>query len=272
MIKKLRQLAVVLFLWVLVVGGAAAIGKLVMGKADFVAVIMVLLSTLKGTLLQYGLLSHCWFLWALALLYCLLPLLSKLSIRGKCLLFGVVVSIGIVFQLGSCVAGYPLESRIPQAFRLWTWLAYFLLGGLIYPVCKQGLRFGATGALLAITTLVAVAWQLFAGSSLMPESSGAAHAEYFYDSITCLLWCAALFAFCEALRPTEQPWVYLGSLTMGVYLLHKLLIKAVGHVVSFTDIVWGSGLGFVVVLGLSFVIIGLLKKYLPRVFKLFCAV
>ena len=271
-IRKLRQLAAVLLLWALVVSAVAAAGKAATGAADLAVFPTTFLSTLKGTLLQGGLLSHCWFLWALAILYALLPPLSRLTMKGKLALFGAVAVLGVAIQAASCVIGEPLESHVPQTFRVWIWIEYFLLGGLLYPFCKKGLRVGPTGTLLAAATVAAVAWQLFAGSALMPEASGAAHAEYFYDSLACLAWCAAFFAFVETLRPGRKPWVYLGSLTMGVYLLHKLVIRAVGHLVPFIDIVWGSGLGFLVVLGLSFLAIGILKRFFPRVFKLFCAV
>lgn len=270
--RKLRQLAVVLGLWVLAVSALVAIGELVAGVAGWMVFPMLLLSTLKGTLFQSGLLSHCWFLWALAFLYVLLPPLSRLNTRGKLVAFGIAAAVGLAIQALSCVAGEPLEAHVPQTFRIWIWLEYFLLGGLLYPICRDGLRVGPASVFLAVITVAAVAWQLFAGSVLMPEASGAAHAEYFYDSVTSVVWCAALFVFAEALCPGRKPWVYLGSLTMGVYLLHKLVIRAAGCFMPFTDSVWGSGLGFLFVLGVSFLAIGLLKKLLPKVFKLFCSV
>lgn len=270
MIRKLRQLAFVLLLWVLAVSVVASAWKVVTGAAGLIAFPMAFLSMLKGTLLQGGLLSHCWFLWALAILYVLLPPLSRFTAKGKFVLFGTVVALGVAIQFVSCVIGEPLESHVPQAFRVWIWLEYFLLGGLLYPFCKEDLCVGPAGALLIVSTVAAVAWQLFAGSALMPEASGAAHAEYFYDSLTCLAWCSALFAFVEALRPGRKPWVYLGSLTMGVYLLHKFVISAVVHLAPSTDVVWGSRLGFLVVLLVSFLTIGFLKRFFPRVFKLFC--
>lgn len=270
--RKLRQLGVVLVLWVLVVTLLAWAVSFLAGTASAFSLLKLLLSISKGTLLQSGLLSHCWFLWALAFLYILLPLLSRLTLRGKCTLFGILVCLGIGIQVVSCLVGQPVECHVPQAFRIWIWLEYFLLGGLVYPVCKKGLKAGAMGALLAVTSIVALAWQLFAGSALMPEAAGAAHAEYFYDSVTCVVWCAALFAFCISLKPSQSPWVYLASLAMGVYLLHKLVIRLLGYFVSFADPVWGCGLGFVVVLVVSFVVIATIKKLLPRVFKLFCAV
>lgn len=269
---KLRQLGLVLALWVLVVALLAWAASLISGEASVFSLLKLLLSTLKGTLLQSGLLSHCWFLWALAFLYILLPPLSRFTLRGKCILFGILACMGIGIQVVSCLVGEPVECHVPQAFRIWIWLEYFLLGGLVYPVCKKGLRAGSMGALLAATSIVAIAWQLFAGTALMPEASGAAHAEYFYDSVTCVVWCAALFAFCISLKPSQKPWVYLASLAMGVYLLHKLLIRLLGYFVSFADPIWGCGLGFVVVLGVSFVVIAAVKKLLPKVFKLFCAV
>ena len=265
-------MGIVLVLWVSAVSLLAWAGSLLVGTATPVFLLEFLLSTLKGTLFQNGLLSHCWFLWALGFLYVLLPSLSRLALREKRILFGVLLCVGIGIQIASCLVGQPLETHVPQAFRIWIWLEYFLLGGLIYPVCKKGLRVGAAGVALAAASLAAVVWQLFAGSALMPEVAGAAHAEYFYDSVTCVVWCAALFAFCSSLKPSQKPWVYLASLTMGVYLLHRLVIRALKHFVSFADPVWGCGLGFVVVLVVSFVVIAAVKKLLPKVFKLFCAV
>ena len=270
--RKLRQLGAVLALWVMAVSAIAAFGGALFGSASLAAFPRLLLSTLKGTLLQSGLLSHCWFLWALGMIYVLLPPISKLSLNGKKALFAIMAAVGIALQVASCFIGHPLETHVPQAFRIWIWLEYFLLGGLVYLLCKKGLSLSAAGTALAAASLAAVAWQLFAGSVLMPETTGAAHAEYFYDSVTCVAWCAVLFMFVCTLKPGRRPWVYLGSLTMGVYLLHKLQIRALGQFVSFADPVWGCGLGFLVVLAASFAIIAAVKKLLPKVFELFCAV
>lgn len=59
---------------------------------------------------------------------------------------------------------------------------------------------------------------------------------------------------------------------MGVYLLHTLVIRLLGHFVSFADPFWGSGMAFVVVLVTSLGIIAFLKKCLPKTFNLLCAV
>lgn len=270
--RKLRQLGVVLALWVMAVSVIAALGGALFGSASLTAFPKLLFATLKGTLLQSGLLSHCWFLWALGMVYMLLPPISKLSLNGKKVLFVIMAAVGVALQVASCFIGRPLETYVPQVFRIWIWLEYFLLGGLVYPLCKKGLSLNAAGTALAAASMAAVAWQLFAGSVLLPEATGAAHAEYFYDSVTCVAWCAALFMFVCSLKPDRKPWVYLGSLTMGVYLLHKLLIRALGQFVSFADPIWGCGLGFLVVLAASFAIIAAVKRLSPKVFELFCAV
>lgn len=156
--RKLRQLGVVLVLWVLVVTLLAWAVSFLAGTASAFSLLKLLLSISKGTLLQSGLLSHCWFLWALAFLYILLPLLSRLTLRGKCTLFGILVCLGVGIQVVSCLVGQPVECHVPQAFRIWIWLEYFLLGGLVYPICKKGLKVGSTGVLLAATSIVAIAW------------------------------------------------------------------------------------------------------------------
>lgn len=269
-IRKIKQLAAVLIRWVLVISFCIGVGGYVFGAEELIAIPKLFLSTFKGTLLQRGLLSHCWFLWSLSFIYILLPTLSRLSMSRKRLIFGVTVSLGLLIHIFSCVVGMPLEALVPQAFRIWIWLEYFLLGGLIYPFCKKGARVWTSGMFLAVSTIVAVGWQLFAGSFLMPETACAAHAEYFYDSVTCVVWCSALFVFVEALRPSRKPWIHLASLTMGIYLFHKLVICFAGCFIPLDDVVWGSGVGFLAVLFSSFVLVGIIKKLIPNVFDLFC--
>ena len=266
-------MATVLVLWVLVVSVVVSVAELVLGRAGIGAFPLAFLSMLVSTLFKSGgYLTHCWFLWALAFLYLALPPLSRLSQKAKLSLLVVTVLLGFAVHAASCVAGHPLEAAVPKPFRIWTWLEYFLLGGMLYPRFKDKLRVGPTGMLLVAATVLAVAWQVFAGSELIPIVGDVSYVEYFYASPTEVLWCSALLLFCQSLRPGPKPWVWLASLTMGVYLLHRLVIRMLGHFISFDDILWGSGVGFLVVLLTSFVVIGLLKKYLPKVFKLFCAV
>lgn len=270
-VKKLRQLLIVLVLWAAVLSFVFVIGKLITGADDVASLVSVFPITLFGSLFQIGLLSHGWFLWALAIVYCFLPLLSSLTLRGKKNCFLLFASFGLAVQGLSCFVGFPLASFVPQTFRIWIWLEYFLLGGLLYPLCN-GSHLSGNGFTLIFACIVAIVWQMYAGTVLMPEVTGSAHAEYFYDGLPCLVLCAILFLFSIRLRPDSKPWEYLGSLTMGVYLLHLFVVRALGHFCSFSDPVWASGFGFMAVLLISLFAIGFVKKFFSKVYVSFCEV
>lgn len=269
--KKLCRLLVVLVLWASVISVSFVLGKLMTGVGDAASVVSVFSSTLLGSLFQIGLLSHGWFLWALAIVYCFLPLLSNLSLKGKLSTFFLFTAFGGVLHALSCVAGFPLESYIPQTFRVWIWFEYFLLGGLLYPL-RNKFIIPHMGTALIVTNIVAVAWQMFAGFYLMPEVAGSAHAEYFYDGLPCVILCAIIFMCFINLKTNLKLWVYLSSLTMGVYHLHMFVVRVVGHFISLSDPVGASGVGFTVVLLITFCVIGFLKKCFPKIYELYCEV
>lgn len=262
---------IVLFLWAAVLSLVFVIGKLITGADDVTSLVFVFPYSLFGSLFQIGLLSHGWFLWALAIVYCFLPLLSSLTLRRKLNCFLLFASFGLAAQGLSCFMGFPLASFVPQTFRIWIWLEYFLLGGLLYPLCSRS-HFFENGLALIAACIVATVWQMYAGIFLMPEVTGSAHAEYFYDGLPCLVLCSTLFSFSIRLRPDSKPWEYLGSLTMGVYLLHLFVVRALGHFISFSEPVWASGFGFMAVLLISLFTIGFVKKFFSKVYLSFCEV
>ena len=268
--KKLLQLASVLAAWVLVCAALWAAKKMVCGGGMSVSSVFIqLFSLLQGSLLQTGNLSHCWFLWALAFLYVALPLLSRMSRKARLFLLVITVLVGIGFQVASIFEGYPIETRIPQAFRLWIWLIYFIIGGLLYPLRNKGLDVRKLVAFALLGTVLSIVWQVYAAYSLVPGSSAPAYAEYFYDNPLVEVWNCTLFLLAISLRPKKDCWVDMATLCMGVYLIHLFIKKLVAHFYPFTDAIVGSGAGFAVVLFLSFAFVALTKKYFPAAYRVF---
>lgn len=223
----------------------------------------------SASLLGKGMLSHCWFLWALAVVYLVLPPLSRVSHKMLVAILVVALSVSFVGRAASIVAGHPVESGVRQTLRIWIWLSYFILGGLLYPLRERKLSVRKLITFSVVLSIAAVSWQLFAGSSLMPESAGLASAEYFYGSPVTVLWCVSLFCLAISVDLSSDKWPHLASLTMGVYLLHLFVLRLVGHYFSFANVAIGSGIGFCMVLVVTFVMVGLVRSYLPRLYKLF---
>lgn len=73
-----------------------------------------------------------WFFGAMILLCILMPFVHKLahiSDKWWCLLWGISAATCVGFEIASMVMGTPIQAKIIQTFRIWTWLQYFLLGG-----------------------------------------------------------------------------------------------------------------------------------------------
>lgn len=272
-VHKVVRLVQVLLLWVGCITAIKVIGSLII-TGDRQALLswpLEFFQSLLGTFNQSGILPQLWFLWSLGLVYLLVPLFSRLSEHIQSLLLFVLIIIGAVNQMISYLNGFALESRVLQVFRIWIWMKYFLLGGFLYArKDKLRLRFGVTTLLMVITTLVCIAWQMFAGIALIPEKGSFAHAEYFYDGALYLVWVSMLFSCAETLKPRSTIWTKASTLTMAVYMVHPIMIRACGHFVAMSSPIMGCGLGFILVLSASTLFAVALKH--TRLFSFFCKI
>lgn len=202
--------------------------------------------------------------WALIIIYLILPLLSRIRGRLKYCWFALFV-VGVLLQCVSYFYGKPIQKNIIQTFRIWTWLQYFILGGLIgsgefatMPIIKY-MRYGNRILLGIGTTTLAVIFQYFIGDSLLHDS----HAEYFYDSIIVVLWMISLFNW--ILKNSRFPLNairFVTPLMMGIYIIHPLLCRMTDVYITI------SSLGvtfayFASILGLSVAIAFILFRVRP---------
>jgi surface polysaccharide O-acyltransferase-like enzyme len=181
---------------------------------------------------------HFWYLAALMILYLLLPLLYRLYIGDRspderfsnllCLWAGLALT-GILAQLVSYWLGQPFQKFFCQAFRLWTWLQYLILGGLaprIRTALEKRLSLPLHGLCLFVMTVFVMAYQNIAGRALLHNL----YAEFFYDDAFTVLWVLLLYTF---LLRTPIPRLLhrileiMSPLTLGIYIVHPLFLKAV---------------------------------------------
>lgn len=182
------------------------------------------------SLLQKSYLWHFWFFGALIIIYLLLPVLHRLFFekkhyhRAACLVF---MGICLCMSTLSMIKGYPLSMFIPQPLRLWTWLFYFLSGGLFASESQkiQRLSLRTHGILLLLFTLVSNAAEKKIGLYLIHSRL----AEHFYDNLSSMIWYCLLFTFLLRIpvKSSHQIWISrLSSLTMGIFILHPILLFA----------------------------------------------
>lgn len=180
------------------------------------------------SLLQKGYLWHFWFFGALIIIYLLLPLLHGF-LGGKALHHKIVclvlMCVCLVMNTLSMMKGYPLHMFIPQPLRLWTWLFYFLMGGLFSYISPQTHQLPASfhGLLLILFTVINNVAEKRIGLYLINSRL----AEYFYDDLTSILWYTLLFTFLLRI-PLKNSLAAavsrFSSLTMGIFIVHPILL------------------------------------------------
>ena len=85
-----------------------------------------------GSLLQRGYFYQFQFFGSLILIYLLLPIIKKNTEKnnGYIILLLRLTIIGIFIEIINTFILYkPLQQYIPQTFRIWTWLFYYIMGG-----------------------------------------------------------------------------------------------------------------------------------------------
>ena len=227
-IAGVMRLAVV-WPWVMWLANAA-VGLIVQGEplqrlSDVPAQIVT-------NFLQHGNLWQFWYLGATMLLYACLPLLYRLREKGWLgRLWACLVVAGVAVVAASSFLGRSIQAQLPQMFRLWTWLQYFVLGGLLGSGAPprllrrlQGVSMKAHTLLLLAVTAGVVAYQYWTSRCIFKQLS----AEQYYDSAFTVLWLATLFAWIMRLPvpgKARSAIAELSSLTLGVYILHVFVIQ-----------------------------------------------
>ena len=190
----------------------------------------------RGTFWQF------WYLGALLIIYMLLPFLSKLNYEKKRVLLLTCGIIAILLEIVSFQYGKPLQKYVIQTFRIWTWLFYFVLGAKMTTVkswFSARIGKGSHFLLCVIFTVLIIVYQDYVGCKRILETNGVLHAEYFYDSLFEMIWIEMMFAFLLRINFSSRisDCVFkFASLTMGIYIIHPMILKMTLAVIGNTSI------------------------------------
>lgn len=237
------------------------------GEADLLQSALELPRKLCAGLLGRGEWLRFWYLAALMLVYCALPALRrivKLRPAAIYVAWAAAAAACAAIQWASLLRGAPLQARLPQTLRLWTWVQYFLLGGCLGRAEREiARRIPARAHLLLLlgATALAVAWKCYAGPRMLRTD----YAEFFYDDPLYMLWCALLLsgALRLPLRPRAAAFVeWAQPLGLGVYLLHFELLRLFAPLMPERTAAMAL-VYFLLVLIASFAFVGALAKFKP---------
>ncbi|MCD8004428.1 MAG: acyltransferase family protein, partial [Oscillospiraceae bacterium] len=261
--RKIGKILRIVIIWNILIIGAQLIAKFLL-RTEYEFEILTIPKEIVKSLLQKGTLWQFWYFGALIILYLLLPLIIRLTERQRRVLFFVAGIIAVGLQIYSLIQGSPVQKNVIQTFRLWTWLFYFIGGGLAFRYIRNR-KVEKTGQLtfaILIVTIFVLVYQNLIGRFVLTESTGILHAEYFYDSVFTMAWTFLLFGWINSIRIKNnvKKWtVRLAPLTMGIYIVHPLVIRVYQHFIT-VETIQGSITFFAMVLFSAAILAGVIYK------------
>lgn len=188
-----------------------------------------------GSFIQRGVLWMCWYLGSMIIIYAILPILNKFFLEKKktfCVFCFFIFFLEYLIFIGNLeIEGEPLEMKIIQTFRLWNWLFYFMLGGVIKLYnCKLK---EANIKLLLVAILGLLIINVFFEECLKLEI-GSPYCEYFYCSFIVMLLSFFVFVFfLNTEIKCSKAIKVLSGLFLPIYILHPFFIKGIENIVPF---------------------------------------
>lgn len=179
--------------------------------------------------LQKGYFFQFWFLFALILIYLILPFLNRLLNQKTKIFYIISVLFIIVCVLIDCTNifinnyfGLSIKNLIIQPFRIWTWLCYFCLGGCLSKINNNNfnkkIHLVLTILLVGITTI----YQILLSMKLY----GNLYAENFYDSFLVIITSVFIFTYIKKIDLKKINVISnISNLMMGVYIIHPTIIR-----------------------------------------------
>lgn len=219
-LKKILNIFIVCFIWNLPI----VVFKLVVEGEN-----SNIISNVFFNYVQKGYFWQFWFLGALILIYIFLPLIQKLFNKTEkykffTILLIIVSSLVDLFNIinNNFLGNDIIKNIIPQVFRIWTWLTYFFIGGLIRK--NEPLKRIDNKKLITIT-LVLLFITIFYAYTFSNILYSNLYAENLYDSFIVIVTTIFIFNCFSRIQISNKLITDMGKLNMGVYIIHPTIIK-----------------------------------------------
>lgn len=213
--KKIKNVLMVVLFWSLLIFIAYICVKVIKNEPGL-QVLVVFPKTFLGGFIQRGYLWQFWYLGALIIIYAIYPFLMEYRKRMT-LIWIIFALVGVIIQISSYFVGTPVQSYFIQTFRLWTWIQYFVLGGLIGGhKNKKETSIWKLATTCILFTILIVVYQNVMGKIFLHNS----YAEFFYDSALTIAWLITIFELVIDIKINKAFEILVkqvAPLTMGIY-------------------------------------------------------
>lgn len=259
-IKKIIKIVVIVFFWNLII---ILLKYAINGEIE-----NPILATINS-FIQRGNFTQFWFLGSLILIYFILPLLCRIfndtkKIYKYFVLFLFLICIFMnIFNIYNHHNGNEIiKDTVIQTFRLWTWLFYFCIGGLL---SKSNILEKIPKKLHIILSLILCLITVIFFYKFSLIFYGSLYAENFYDSFLVIVSSIFIFTAIKRINFKQNEMVTkLSSLSMGIYIVHTYVIKIVRNFIPISSNILISVFTLLVVFGISGILSYIVSK-IPKI-------
>ncbi|MBS6007244.1 MAG: acyltransferase family protein [Clostridium baratii] len=234
-LNKIKKIILVILSWNIII----CIIRFLL-KSEFINPFM---GAIKN-LIQEGYFPIFWFFGSLIIIYSALPIIHKIFKKTKNAIVLVFICILITFSvdftsvLRSILGKSIIQIHCIQTLRIWTWMTYFLIGGLLgkenikqYLIKKINLKLNIF--IVSLLTILSVMYQFYIAKFVYKLL----YAEYFYDNMIILLWIVSIFFLMYRIninRESKYSNIVLRN-SIGIYIIHMTIIQIFSKIYDFRN-------------------------------------
>lgn len=152
-----------------------------------------------GSFFQKGKMGIYWYFGAMIILYALFPMLHAMYVRYQKTFIAVTIALCVLSNVIfiSKFFGYQIEEDTIQTFRLWNWLFYFNLGGILR---KHKMKSNLVMVIILFAFNYLFQYEI---TPMMPTI----YCEYFYCSLPVMLLSFCLFTYITKIDNSKLQFV-----------------------------------------------------------------
>ena len=221
-----------------------------------------LVASAKGAYWDFGVF---WFLQTMIIIYLILPWLHKgyKTHPIKLLVFFGSITLSLnaynIINIQCYGADHYVDTAVRQPLRLWTWLFYYLLGGVIYKKYKLlNMSKIKVWSLAVITTVIAISFMYY----MFFASTNIINGEYAYTSLTMMLWsCSLMIALLNVdFSKFKIAISRMAAMLIPVYAIHYTAIHRIVIPLDLFNGFWGQIAGYIAVLCITSIVAYVMTK------------
>ena len=175
--------------------------------------------------MQHGRWGILWYLGAMIIIYLMLPWLNRIY-RNPSAFVTATAIIALIAHIVFVNNLIPVENKkldlgLAQTFRLYNWLLYFLIGGLIKRYANFKVPIGVVFGLFVLN----IFYQMYLNDFL-----DTSYCEYYYSSLVVTMLATFLFGGLRNIKLRNNPVIKVfSSLFLPVYVIHIYTLYLYDH-------------------------------------------